>query len=596
MPNSEEYLSTTPIYYVNDKPHIGHLYTSLLADCFTRFIAIFDLGSTIRMISGTDEHGNKIQRSAELKNQKAIILCNDMSSFFKRLLVDFNICCSYEDFSILNFEKYKDTQELFCKDQNKTFNNNANFTRTTDGRDLNTGIFDCEKINNKFSHINFVRSIWSRMIENNWIYLGKYSGFYSIKDESFYNENELLEGKAPTGSDVVFKEEDCYFFRLSKMKILILEFLHKAKQNKLYIKPTERINELLNFTNNHLEDLPISRIKNKESRDLYWGIPVPNDENHIMYVWLDALFNYISAFKENDIDKALKKWENTKINHFIGKEISKFHAIYWVSFIVSLKYKYEKIRNVKLENIEILLFQNLFIHGWWTNEGKKISKSDGNIVDPYKELNWLIESSNIQKEIAVDYIRLFLVCSFSTSKDADYSRIHFAEFINSNLIKNIGNLIQRVFALFWQVKAKEPSIDILKNKNTNILIKIKQLNEIKNEKYILQKLQEFDLMQISKMFFEIGNILNKFIDSEKPWGLIKEERFEEASNVIATSLYGILEIVKILSAFMPFISSKILNLFGVEFKDLQSNELIISEKNIKKIEGVLFSKIYLYSL
>jgi methionyl-tRNA synthetase len=241
------YYITTPIYYLNDKPHIGHFYTSLLSDSLIRYLEFKSL-KTIQL-TGTDEHGQKVQKSAQIKDKKEQEYCDEMSFYFKSMLRDFNL-----KFSENNFE------------------NDTNFIRTTDIR-----------------HKNFVRKVWQRMIENEWIYLSKYSGYYSQRDEAFYDEKELIDGKAPSGSDVEFKEEECYFFRLSYFKEIFLKASEK-KTNKLNFITKNRINEITSFVSKDLQDIPVSRIiRKKENNEVIfnWGIDIPQDKKHVMYVWLD---------------------------------------------------------------------------------------------------------------------------------------------------------------------------------------------------------------------------------------------------------------------------------------------------------------------
>ena len=339
-----QYYVTTPIYYVNDKPHIGHAYTSIACDVLARFLRID--GAEVKFLSGTDEHGQKVEKSAAEKNVSPQELADENSEHFRELLKHLNI-------------------------------SNDDFIRTTEER-----------------HKQGAQAFWKEIQKNGHIYLDKYSGWYSVRDEAYYQESELIDGKAPTGADVEWVEEPSYFFKLSAFEDKLLD-LYEA--NPAFIAPESRRNEVISFVKSGLKDLSISRTTFK------WGVPVPGDEDHVMYVWLDALTNYITAlgypFKTDFWPANL---------HMVGKDILRFHAVYWPAFLMAAG---------------VELPQRIFAHGWWTNEGQKISKSLGNVIDPFE----------IANEFGVDQIRYFLMREIPFGKDGDFSREKLITRINSDL-------------------------------------------------------------------------------------------------------------------------------------------------------------------
>ena len=304
------YYVTTPIYYVNDRPHIGHAYTTLAADVMARFKRLD--GYDVHFLTGTDEHGQKIQRSAEAKGVTPQQFTDEVSAVFRELATDFNF-------------------------------SNDDFIRTTEDR-----------------HKRACAEMWKRLLDAGHIYLDKYSGWYAVSDEAFYDESELKDGPdgtkiAPTGKPVEWVEEESYFFRLSAFEQPLLD-LYETQPD--FILPKGRRNEVISFVKGGLQDLSISRTT------FDWGVPVPNDEKHVMYVWLDALTNYITATGWPD---EAPRWPADL--HLVGKDILRFHAIYWPAFLMGAA---------------LPLPKRVFAHGWWTNAGEKISKSLGNVIDPYE--------------------------------------------------------------------------------------------------------------------------------------------------------------------------------------------------------------------
>ena len=370
---------TTPIYYVNDKPHIGHAYTSISVDVLKRFYKLRGYGSYF--LTGTDEHGQKVEKAALDKGVDPKKFTDQVSENFRAL--------SY----ILKLD-------------------NDDFIRTTEDR-----------------HIKSVQNLWNRLLENDEIYLSKYSGWYSVRDEAFVAENEITEkdGKKfnSFGSELTWVEEESYFFRLSKWQDRLLE-LYDSIPN--FVHPKSRLNEVKSFVSGGLKDLSISRTTFK------WGIDVPNDDKHIMYVWLDALTNYISAlgFPDQENEKYKDFWPGI---HVVGKDILRFHAVYWPAFLMAAGLEPPK---------------QIVAHGWWTNEGEKISKSLGNVIDP-------IELINVY---GLDQIRYFLMREVPFGNDGDFSKDAMINRINGDLSNNFGNLMQRVLSF------------IFKNSNQKLILQI----------------------------------------------------------------------------------------------------------------------------
>ena len=358
---------TTPIYYPSAKPHMGHAYSSIIADFFARFKKID--GFDVHFLTGTDEHGLKIQRAAEKKGQDTLKFCDEISKTFKNLSKTLNL-------------------------------SNTDFIRTTEIR-----------------HKNSVQSLWRVLEKNDDIYLSKYSGWYSVSDEAFYSEDEVEEfdGKkiaSSSKSTVEWVDEESYFFRLSKWEKPLLDYYLK---NPNFISPKSRKNEVISFVKSGLKDLSISR------KSFSWGIPVPNNKDHVIYVWLDALTNYISALNYPDNnDEMFKKFWPASV-HLIGKDILRFHAVYWPAFLLAAK---------------LPLPRKIYGHGWILSGEEKMSKSKGNILDPIEIIN----------QYGLDPLRYYLIKEVSFGNDGNISQERLEDCINSDLANNFGNLCQRVTA------------------------------------------------------------------------------------------------------------------------------------------------------
>jgi len=369
MPGQKRpYYVTTPIYYVNDSPHIGHAYTTLACDVLARFMRCD--GHDVKFLTGTDEHGQKVEKSAAAAGMDPQAFTDKVSQNFRELSQAWNF-------------------------------SNDDFIRTTEER-----------------HLRSCQAIWTRLMEAGEIYLDAYKGWYAVRDEAFYAESELTktpDGRriAPSGAEVEWVEEPSYFFRLSAWQERLLAFY---EANPDFIGPDSRRNEVISFVKGGLKDLSVSRTTFK------WGVPVPGDPDHIMYVWLDALTNYITAVGYPDTASADYTTYWPADIHMVGKDILRFHAVYWPAFLMGAGLAPPK---------------RVFAHGWWTNEGHKISKSLGNVIEPHA----LVE------RYGLDQVRYFLLREVPFGNDGDFSHRAMVGRMNNDLANDFGNLAQRVLSM-----------------------------------------------------------------------------------------------------------------------------------------------------
>lgn len=464
---SSTYYVTTPIYYVNGSPHLGHAYTTVSTDALARFKRLD--GYDVIFLTGTDEHGQKVEKAAKTKGMDTKAFTDECSEIFKDLLVKLNV-------------------------------QNDDFIRTTEDR-----------------HKNYVKEIWKQMIANGDIYLDKYAGWYAVTDEAFYAESELVDGKAPTGAAVEWVEEESYFFRLSQYQDKLLEFY---EANPGFIKPESRRNEVISFVKGGLKDLSVSRTS------FNWGIEVPDDEKHVMYVWLDALFNYISAIQTGD----KKRFWPCDV-HVVGKDILRFHAIYWPAFLMS---------------VGIELPKCVFAHGWLLVDGAKMSKSVGNVVDPVQ----LIE------DYGVDYMRYQILKEMPFGNDGSFSKSTFVAKINADLCNNIGNLVQRVVSFAHKNCAGRVPENSLTEVDQQLLDKAygtldRMRTHIDNQ----------EIYHALDAIIELAREANSYIDEQAPWVLRKEDT-ARMNTVIYTLLEAIRVIGTLLQPFIPNAAEKILALLG----------------------------------
>jgi methionyl-tRNA synthetase len=480
MTQDKRFYITTPIFYVNDKPHIGHAYTTIAADVLARFKRLD--GYDTYFLTGTDEHGLKIARAAEQHHISPQELCDRVSVHFQ--------------------------------DMNKMLHiTNDQFIRTTDP-----------------AHKKSVQHMWRKMKENGDIYLDKYEGWYAMRDEAFYGEDELIinakgEKIAPSGAAVEWVVEESYFFKLSAWQEKLLK-LYDDKPD--FIQPAARRNEVINFVKGGLKDLSISRT------NFDWGVKVPDDEKHVMYVWVDALTNYISALGYPDENAALfqKFWPATV--HLMAKDILRFHAVYWPAFLMSAG---------------LPVPDKIFAHGWWTVEGEKMSKSLGNVVAP----------SDLLVELGLDQTRYGLLREVNFGQDGDFSKANITQRINAELANNIGNLAQRTLSqIAKNCEGKIPPHGMLQEIDHALLQKLGEdmLDKIRSE---------FDKLQFSKVLEEIisaATAANIYIDEQAPWTLKKTD-LSRMNTVLYVLAEAIRRIAFLLQPFTPEAAGKLLDQLSV---------------------------------
>ena len=505
----DNFYITTPIYYPSAKPHMGHAYSSIVADFFARLKRI--QGHKVFFLTGTDEHGQKIQRAAEKSNKDPLKFCDEISKTFRNLS------------SLLNLS-------------------NDDFIRTTEKR-----------------HASAVTNLWNILEKKEEIYLSKYSGWYSVSDEAFYNEDEIedLEGKKiskSSGSPVEWVEEESYFFKLSKWQEPLLKFY---SENPKFILPESRKNEVISFVKSGLKDLSVSR------KSFSWGIKVPSNKDHVIYVWLDALTNYLSALNyPKETEKLYKDFWPANI-HIIGKDILRFHAVYWPAFLLAAGIKPP---------------QRVYGHGWILSGDEKMSKSKGNILDP-------IEIIDIY---GLDALRYYLLKEVSFGNDGNISKEKLESCINSDLANNYGNLCQRVI-LFCE---KNLGLKVPEYNFTNEDLKI--LNDFKEnieniEKQINDQNINYYVEYVVNQLFKA----NKYFNDQAPW--TKKDDSLRLNTIVFVSLELIRKISILLYPIIPNTSLKVLNIFSIKEKDIKfdtisNNEYLKDKKEIIKL-GILFEKI-----
>lgn len=485
MPQNNFFI-TTPIYYVNDVPHIGHAYTSLASDVIARFMRLS--GKKVKFLTGTDEHGQKVEKSAIKAGKTPQEFTDEVSGRFRSLLKTLDI-------------------------------ENDDFIRTTEGR-----------------HKKAVVALWNKLQESGNIYRGNYSGWYSMRDEAFYAESEIEEGLAPTGAPVEWVEEPSYFFALSKWQDKLLKFY---EENSDFITPQSRRNEVISFVKSGLHDLSVSR------SSLEWGIPVPEDEKHTIYVWLDALTNYLAALGFPDTQGEFANFWPANA-HIVGKDILRFHAVYWPAFLMAAGLELPK---------------SIVAHGWWTNEGQKISKSVGNIIDPFKLVD----------DFGVDQVRYFLIREIIFGNDGNYSREALILRSNSELSNKIGNLVQRTCAFIYKncdgklPHVKQSYIDEMYH--SEFFIKIADI--LDNNQVLMSK---YNINGVLDNINYIADQANIYIDHEAPWSLKKTDP-DKMEKVLFYLMETIRYIAILLQPFTPQSASQILAQLGVPEDQRQFSHL-----------------------
>jgi len=507
MSDKPTYYVTTPIYYVNDAPHIGHAYTTLACDVLARFKRLD--GFDVRFLTGTDEHGQKVEKSAQAAGMDPQAFTDKVSQNF-RDLADF-----------MNFT-------------------HDDFIRTTEDR-----------------HIRSCQAIWKKLEEAGDIYLDNYGGWYAVRDEAFYGEDELTktsEGKriAPSGAEVEWVEEPSYFFKLSAWGDKLLAHY---EANPDFILPESRRNEVMSFVKGGLNDLSISRTT------FNWGVPVPDDDAHIMYVWLDALTNYITAVGYPDTESDLYRTYWPADLHMVGKDILRFHAVYWPAFLMAAGLEPPK---------------RVFAHGWWTNEGQKISKSLGNVIDP-------IELAN---KYGLDQVRYFLLREVPFGNDGDFSHQAMVNRMNGELANDFGNLAQRVLSMVAKnCDGALPEPGDFGDEDRELLGAARGLLEA-----VRGHIDRQGFNHALEAIWTVIRAANAYVDHQAPWKLRKEDPAR-----MATVLYVLAEAVRHLAILcqpvMPDTMAKMLDQLGVAedartFAALGEEGALVPGAALPKPEGV----------
>jgi len=508
VPNN--FYITTPIYYPSAKPHMGHAYSSIIADFFARFKRL--QGSNVFFLTGTDEHGLKIQRAAEKNKMDPKLFCDQISKTFRDLSTTLNLT-------------------------------NNDFIRTTEQR-----------------HHKSVENIWNILEKKNEIYLSKYSGWYSVSDEAYYNEDEIetvdgIKKSKSSGSTVEWVEEESFFFKLSKWEKPLLEFYQK---NPKFILPDSRRNEVISFVKSGLKDLSVSR------KSFSWGIKVPNNKDHVIYVWLDALTNYLSALNYPDIKDKLYQsfWPATL--HLIGKDILRFHAVYWPAFLMAA---------------DIPLPERVYGHGWILSGEEKMSKSKGNILDPLEIIN----------KYGLDPLRYYLIKEVSFGNDGNISQDKLEDCINSDLANNYGNLCQRVISFTEKnLKLSIPNKIVFNDDDLKIL------NIFKNEHdNLIKYIDDQDINSYVNFIINQLFAANKYFNDQEPWK--KKADIERLNTIVYVALELIRKITIMLNPIIPESSNKVLkalnlNADKIKFEEIKTHEFLPQGTKINKLD-ILFKKI-----
>jgi len=491
---NKHFYITTPIYYVNDSPHLGHAYTTVACDVLARFMRLD--GAEVKFLTGTDEHGQKVDKAAKAKGLDPQGFTDEISQRFRVLVNDPQE--SAGGTNLLNIS-------------------NTDFIRTTENR-----------------HRKAAQGLWQKLVDNGHIYLDSYAGWYSVRDEAYYQDGELIEkdGKklAPTGAEVEWVEEESYFFDLSKWQDKLLELYDN---NPDFVYPNSRLNEVRSFVAGGLKDLSISRTT------FDWGVDLPDSvaseskNKHVMYVWIDALTNYLTScgFPDEEGGEYQKFWNNDKSEgpiHVIGKDIVRFHAVYWPAFLMAA---------------DIPLPKKIIAHGWWTIEGEKMSKSLGNVVAPQE----LVETYGL------DQLRYFLLRAMPFGNDGDFSRERIGELVNAELANTIGNLAQRTLSMIF--KNFDGVIPSFLDPTEGDLKLIHQCQNLS----IRKKMIGADFSGAIERIIHFARKANEYVDQQAPWTLRKEGKVERMGTVLYTLAESVRCLAILLQPFCPQSSNKLLD-------------------------------------
>lgn len=478
----ETYYITTPIYYVNDVPHVGNAYTTIMSDIIVRYQKL--KGKPTWFLTGTDENATKVQEAAKAKNQDVIEYVDELAKQFKRV---------WSNLGILNDD----------------------FIRTTEPR-----------------HIDVVKYIFSRLKDQGDIYKGKYSGWYCVPCETFWQDGDVAEGKCPNaecGRQVTWEEEENYYFKLSAYSDQLLNYI---EMNPDFLQPEFRKNEVVGFIKQGLRDVSITRRNNG------WGIEVPNEPDKVIYVWFDALINYISAIGyQTDSERFNSIWPADL--QMMGKDIFvRFHCTFWPAMLMALNLPMPKV---------------LLGHGFWTINGEKISKSKGNAISPAKLAEDLAEESGANSKIAQDAIRYFLAREVTLGLDGDFSIDGLKNRFNSDLANDLGNLINRTLGMlssYREMKVPD-AVGCLTEEIRRCAIAVEA---------------QMDSLALNAALDSIWGLIstaNKYIQDSKPWDLNKNKQNDELDVVLVSALEAARAVAIMINPFMPNVSHEMLRQLGL---------------------------------
>ena len=540
---------STPLYYVNDKPHLGTAYTNIIADILNRYQKFF--GRSSFFITGTDEHGQKCEQAAKELGVSPQSHCDKMSLQFKQTWKHLNI-----DFDM--------------------------FFRTSSDH-----------------HKKAVSQALQKLYDKGDIYSSNYKGWYCVSEEIFYTEKDLVDGKSPTGKPVTFIEEKAWFFKMSRYQKLMEKHF---KEHPQFIEPLERQNEMLGFLKKPLQDLCISRPKTRVS----WGVELPFDDTQVVYVWVDALLNYIvGAGYLNEEERFQKTWNEAETLHLIGKDILMTHAIYWSCLLLAL---------------EVKLPEKILAHGWLLNkEEEKMSKSKGDKIDPME----------LTEELGVDALRWFLAKEVPLGKDFALSKDYIIQKVNEQLADNLGNILSRISKLviknfdgdisllikkedtqekspLKELAEKENPLKELVEKENSLKELVEKENSLKElaekenplkelvEKKILEfqnKLNKFELSYALREVSDIFSEINRYLEKTTPWKTVKTDK-ASAGVVLYNSLEALRMGTLLIYPVMPEKTKKLLSLLGEtpDFKNLKWGRLASLDKKLESVP-ILFPKI-----